>query len=129
MRAALNEPAARAVVERLLREAAGRLTDPHHPPGCLAVHGALTCGEEAEPVRQALIAQRAAAQTALRDRFERARSESDLPPEADAADLACYVATLLHGMAVQAASGATRDELHGVAETALRAWPTGNRDA
>jgi hypothetical protein len=31
--------------------------------------------------------------------------------------------TVLHGMAVQAASGASREELLRVAETALRAWP------
>src|SRR6266576_3208918 len=52
-RAALDELTARAVAERLLREAADGLTDPHHPRGCLAVHGALTCGEGAEPIRQA----------------------------------------------------------------------------
>ena len=34
-----------------------------------------------------------------------------------------YVATVIEGMAVQAASGASRKELEAVAETALRAWP------
>ena len=128
VRAALNERTARAVAERLLSEAADRLTDPHHPPGCLAVHGALTCGEEAEPIRQALIAQRAASEAALRERFERSRSEGDLPPDAEPADLARFVATVLQGMAVQAASGATRDELRRVVETALQAWPKSDRD-
>src|SRR5207248_3118163 len=116
-------------VERLLREAADRLTDPYHPRGCLAVQGALTCGEAAEPIRKALIDQRAATEAALRERLERARSEGDLPPDADAADLARYVATVLQAMAVQAASGACRDELQAVVDTALRAWPEGDRDA
>jgi AcrR family transcriptional regulator len=124
LREALNELTARTVAERLLREAADLQTRPGHPPGCLAVHGALTCGEEAEPIRRALIAHRAAGETALRQRFERARSEGDLPPGADPADLARYVITVIQGMAVQAASGATREELGRVIEMALRAWPT-----
>src|SRR5947209_16697338 len=32
---ALKEPTARAAIERLLREAADSLTNPHNPPGCL----------------------------------------------------------------------------------------------
>src|SRR5438093_7941762 len=43
VREALNEPTARAVVERLLRATADALRDPRTPPGCLAVQGALAC--------------------------------------------------------------------------------------
>jgi hypothetical protein len=35
------------------------------------------------------------------------------------------VMTVIRGMAVQAAGGASRDQLHRVAEIALRAWPKG----
>jgi AcrR family transcriptional regulator len=122
MREALEEPTARAVAERLLRETADVLTDPCHPPGCL-VHGALSCGEAAESTRQELNSRRSASEATLRERFERAKSEKDLPPAADAADLTRYVMTVIQGMAVQAAGGASRDELRRVAETALRAWP------
>src|SRR5437016_6245784 len=55
VREALNEPTARAVAERLLRDAAEAQTDPCHPRGCLLVHGALTCGAEADPVRRELV--------------------------------------------------------------------------
>jgi AcrR family transcriptional regulator len=123
MREALGEPTARAVAERLLRKAADALTDPSHPPGCLAVQGALSCGEAAESIRLELNSRRAAIEAALRDRFDRAKSEKDLPPGADPADLARYVMTVIQGMAVQAAGGASRDDLRRVAETALRAWP------
>ena len=37
--------------------------------------------------------------------------------------LARYIATVIHGMAVQAVSGVSRAELRRVAETALKAWP------
>ncbi len=123
MREALDEPTARAVAERLLRKTADVLTDPRHPPGCLAVQGALSCGEAAESIRQELNSRRSAGEAALRERFERAKSEEDLPPGADPADLARYVTTVIQGMAVQAVGGASRDELRRVAETALRAWP------
>ena len=59
----------------------------------------------------------------IRERLKRARAAGDLPAKADPAGLARYVATVIHGMAVQAASGTTRAELRRVAETALRAWP------
>ena len=119
----LEAPTARAVVERLLRGSADLLTDTCHPPGCLAVQSALVCGDEADPIRQELIARRAGAEAALRERFERAISDGDLPAESDPADLARYVATVYQGMAVQAAAGASRQELRRVAEMALRAWP------
>lgn len=123
VREALEEPTARAVAERLLRKAGEAQSDPRTPRGCLLVHGALACGDEADPVRRELAARRAAGEAALRQRFERARSEGDLPPGADPGDLARYLATVMHGMAVQAASGATREELGRIVETALRAWP------
>jgi len=49
--------------------------------------------------------------------------EGDLPSDSDPADLARFLATVIHGMSVQAASGASRNELLGIIQTALRAWP------
>src|SRR5215470_17599780 len=48
--AALNEPTARAIAERLLHGTSDLVTDPRNPRGCLIVHGALACGEAAESV-------------------------------------------------------------------------------
>ena len=120
---ALDEPTARAVAERLLEGTIDALTDPRNPRGCLMVQGALACGEAADSVRRELASRRAAGEGALRRRFERARAEGDLPADSDPADLARYVATVIHGMSVQAAGGASREELRRVAEMALRAWP------
>jgi hypothetical protein len=93
------------------------------PRGCLVIHGALACGEGAESIRQDLIGRRAAMQSALSERLKRAQSEGDLPANYDAADLARYIAAVTQGISVQAASGATRQQLTAIAETALRAWP------
>jgi AcrR family transcriptional regulator len=124
VREALDEASARAVVERLWRGAADLLTDPRTPRGCLLVQSALACGAAADSVRRATASRRAAGEAAICQRFQRAIVEGDLPTDADPADLARYVATVIHGMAVQAAGGASRAELRRVAETALGAWPT-----
>ena len=120
---ALKEPTARAVVERLLRGAADLNTAPHNPGGCLMVQGALACGEAADSIRQELSACRAAGEAAIRRRLQRAKSEGDLSTDADPADLARYIATVLYGMAVQAAGGANRGKLQRVVEMALRTLP------
>src|SRR5712664_3375400 len=100
-RVALDEPTAHAVAAQLLRGAVDLLTDPRTPPGCLMVQGALACGDAAESIRQELIARRAAAEADLRQRFERALADGDLPADADPADLTRYLVTVVYGMAVQ----------------------------
>jgi AcrR family transcriptional regulator len=123
VRKALDAPTARAVVERLLRGAIDMVTDPRTPAGCFMVQGALACGDAADSIRREVSARRGAAETTLRRRFQRGKREGDLPSKADSADLARYIATVMHGMAVQRAGGATRAQLLRVMKTALRAWP------
>jgi hypothetical protein len=123
VREALNEPTALNVVKRLLRGNVELITDSRNPRGCFMVQGALACGDKADRIRREMVRRRAAFEAALRERFERSIAERDLPGDADPADLARYVATISHGMAVQAAGGATREELMKVAELAIRAWP------
>ena len=123
VREAMEEPTARAVVSSLLHGAVEMHTDPRTPPGCLMVHGALSCGAGADSVRRELNSRRAAAETTLRRRLARAKAEGDLPADASPADLARYVMTIVRGMAVQAAGGASRAQLLRVVRTALTAWP------
>jgi len=124
MAEALKEPTARAVAEAIfsgfIRMQRGR----DRARGCLVVQGALACGEEAEPVRRELARLRQAAVTAFRERFERAVQDGDLPKGTDCAGLARYVATVLNGLAVQAASGATEKDLRPVSALAMQAWPS-----
>ena len=120
---ALHAPTAREAAERLFEGAIKMAMHPRHPDGCLLVQGALASGPMAEPVRKELSRRRAGAEAAVRRRFERAVEEGDLPRRTDAAKLAKYVVTVIWGMSVQAAGGATRRELEEVARLALRAWP------
>jgi hypothetical protein len=74
-------------------------------------------------VRAELSRRRASAEAAVRRRFERAIAEGDLPRDADAAQLARYMITVIWGLSVQASGGATKAQLKEVAEMALRSWP------
>jgi AcrR family transcriptional regulator len=121
---ALKLPTAREVAAHILTGAAELNTRYTDRSGCFAINGALAASDEAEPARQALIEVRAAAEAMLRERFERAKTEGDLPEPADPAVLAAYIMAVTHGMAVQAKAGFTREKLMAVAEQALSGWPS-----
>ena len=124
MEEAFAAPTAREAVTRLLEGTAERLSDNCNPRGCLMVQGALSGGEECEAVKRDLSSRRAGGEALIRKRLQRAKKEGDLPPNVDAAALARFVATVMHGMAVQAAGGAAPKELRAIVNTALRAWPS-----
>jgi AcrR family transcriptional regulator len=122
-RDALAAPTAREVAERLLRASIESQTDKNKPPGCLLVQGALTCSDTAASIKQTLIERRTESEVAIRKRFERARREGDLPPDADPTTLARYITTMVNGLAVQAAGGAGRKDLLRIVDSALQAFP------
>ncbi|MCC5033228.1 TetR/AcrR family transcriptional regulator [Streptomyces sp. WAC 00631] len=120
---ALDEPTALGVATAILAGAVRTTTRPARPHGCLGVQGALAAGDSGRGVRELLAAWRNNGCSRVRDRFQRAVDDGDLPPEADPGLLARYVTTLAFGIAVQAASGVGRDELQEMADAALRNWP------
>ena len=120
---ALKEPTARQAVEKLFLGAIEMVMHRSHPDGCLLVQGALASGPDSEAIRNELSQRRAKAEMAIRRRFELAIKQGDLPRRVQAAQLARYVATVIWGMSVQAAGGATRAELRAIAEVAMEAWP------
>lgn len=120
---ALQEPTARGVATAFLTGSVRASTRPGCPAGCLGVQGSLAAGVTARDARDALIAWRNEGVSRLRERFQRAVDEGDLPPDTDPALLARYIMTVSNGVAVQAASGATRNDLQRVADAALRNWP------
>ena len=125
---ALSAPTARAAVERLLRGTVDRMTaggacGGGGGTGCFLVVAALTGGPASQPLRDEMAALRRTSTPLLRARFDRAVAAGELPPDVDADALATYVATVLQGLSVQAASGVGRDALRAVVDVALRAWP------
>jgi AcrR family transcriptional regulator len=119
---AMTAPTAREAVEQLLRKAADFLTN-ECSPGCLMVKGSLTCGEGAERLQQEMASVKARGEAMLRERFERAMEEGDLPGDADPEALARFVTTIGQGMSVQAAGGASNAALHEVVDVAMLAFP------
>lgn len=123
---ALQSPTAREVAAHILYSSAELSTRYPNHTGCLAINGALAASDEAEPVRQALIDMRAKGEAQLRERFEQAKAEGDLPETVKCDALAAFVMAVLHGMAVQAKAGFSRDMLKAVADQALAAFPAGD---
>jgi AcrR family transcriptional regulator len=120
---ALAAPTARETVEHLLRASADFVTDEHNPRGCLFVRGPMSCSEATDKIARELVTRRGTGEERLRARLERAKTAGEIPPELDPADYARYIMTVLEGMSVQAAGGASRADLHKVADLTLRAWP------
>jgi AcrR family transcriptional regulator len=121
---ALKEPTARRVAEKVMSGSIELATHPNNPGGCLLVQGAMAASPEGAPIRHTLSQVRAAGEAAMRQRFERAKREGDLPASADAARLARFVMTMNCGFAVQAAGGASRSQLKEVAKIAMQCWPS-----
>jgi AcrR family transcriptional regulator len=121
---AMDAPTARGVAERLLRGALEMQMSPGDPKGCLGVIGATACGVEAESIKADVVARRASSERAVIERFERAKAEGDLPEELTPEALVRYLFALMQGLAVQAGSGATADQLQQLVETGLAVWPT-----
>ena len=124
--AALAQPTAHRVAEAVL------LASLHEPlesevPGCLLVQGALACSDEGSSVRYELSRRREVMVTLLCRRFEQAKAAGDMTANAEPADMARYLVTVLNGMSVQAAGGAGADALRRVAEVALKAFDTPSR--
>ncbi|WP_413755376.1 TetR/AcrR family transcriptional regulator [Streptomyces sp. MMBL 11-3] len=120
---ALEEPTAREVAAAYLEGSVRATTRAGCPAGCLGVQGFVAAGGLGQAACDALAAWRDDNRARLRDRFRRAVDEGDLPAGTDPDTLARYLMTLTNGIAVEAAAGATREELRRVADAALRNWP------
>ena len=120
---AQREPTARGMVEHLMRASADFLTEECNPPGCMLVRGAMLCSEAESVMQKEMTSRRAQGEVWLRQRFEAAKAAGEVPADFNPHEFARYIMTMLEGMSVRAAGGATRAELHSVVDMALRAWP------
>jgi hypothetical protein len=121
---ALAKPAAREVAEAMLRGAVAAMTGETDPHGCLRVIASATCGNEAQSIRQEIEQRGTVIRQTIVERFQRAKAEADLPANIDPDGVADLLKALLQGISLQAAAGASREELDRVVETGLAMWPT-----
>ncbi len=120
---ALAEPTPRRIVERLLLGTVDLLTGEATPPGCLEVNGALAGSSGSDTVRASLVRNRRLLRTSLRERLPATLEAGSLPAGLDLEQAAMLVATLAHGLAVQAKDGASREELRAIVRAFLCSWP------
>lgn len=120
---ALGQPTAKRVTETLYRGAIDMVMNPDHPDGCLLVHGALASGPDSDAIQKELSRRRAGALALVQRRYAKAVAEGDLPPTVNPESLARYVVTLLWGLSVQAAGGASREQLEQVVRFAMEKFP------
>ena len=121
---ALDAPTARGVAKALMLGGLKNQLGEDEPHGCLGVISSVACGSEAESIRLEVLERGKAARRALIERFERAKTEGDLPAHVDVEGLTGYLFAILQGMAVQAGAGASRAELERLIDTSLMVWPS-----
>lgn len=120
---ALAQPTARAFAEDLLMGAADSATGADTPHSCLFLQSVSTPDPEADSIQQEVIRRRNIGNKLILQRLTRAKREGDLPADCNPADLGRLIISVMRGLAVLAADGASRAELHRVVHTALSVWP------
>jgi AcrR family transcriptional regulator len=120
---ALNQPTAFGVAEQMLYRLADLYTEPGYPPGCLAMNCTLPCADDADPLGYELTDLRDARRMRLQQRFRQAWACGDLPKAVEPDELARFVLTVGWGMAHDARSGATRENLYRTVVWSLKGWP------
>ena len=121
---ALAQPTAREVAETMLRGSIETACGGDQPHGCLRVINSVACSTEAGSIREEIVKRGKAARGALVDRFERAKSEGDLPAHVDSLGLTGVLTSMLQGISLQASQGAPREDLERLAQSALALWPS-----
>jgi AcrR family transcriptional regulator len=121
--AALRASTARGAVEAVLRGAANLHADAGNPPGCLMVHGALVGRDESFAAREETRRRRVRFREAIQQRLERGKAAGELAAETDCAALAHFFSAVVRGLAIESVGGATGEELIGIVDVAMRAWP------
>lgn len=117
----MKQPTARAMMESLFARVIEFYADEGNPNCCMLVK--LSTAETDKVLAQHLCAKRAESEALLVERFTKAKADGELPDDIEPADLAGYFMTVLDGLSVRAAAGAKRQELHRVADLAMRGWP------
>lgn len=99
------------------------VTQPGRPRGCMISSGMLAAGPENSGLVEELRQFRTSFREVLQSKIQKDIEKGVLPPDLKASGLARFYASVCQGISVQALDGASADDLYGVVEAALRAWP------
>ncbi|WP_040802002.1 TetR/AcrR family transcriptional regulator [Nocardia higoensis] len=117
----LAQPGGFDMIANYLHASVDALTDAGHPLGCLSIQGGLACSDANSGISEFLADYRGNMLSELTNRLARAVAEGYFTPQTDPAALAGYLTTVSQGLAVNAAAGVRREELHSWVDVALRA--------
>ncbi|MFW2349796.1 TetR/AcrR family transcriptional regulator [Qipengyuania sp.] len=120
---AVEAPTARAVAETLLIGAVDVATG-GECRGCMGVISSVACQSVEPSIRDDVNARAESARQLIIDRIQQAIDDGDFAVPTNAIAMTRYLLALMQGISVQAQSGATRQELMEVAESALLSWPS-----
>ncbi|MDQ0799031.1 TetR/AcrR family transcriptional regulator [Arthrobacter sp. SLBN-112] len=122
--AALEQASPREVASTLLYRMVELHAEGATPAGCLVTSAALTAGPEFDDIRQHLAKERDALWGMLTEKLEEAQRVGPLLSGLSAAETAGLIATVVQGLAVQASSGRSREDMAGVVTSFLSLWPS-----
>ena len=120
---AFRAPTAYLCVKTLLRHYADVVTDVEHTPGCLVVNSSPSIHAD-DGLRQWLAEHRIALRLRLEERFSADLAEGRLPKDCDLKTMARLVLTLAGGVAIEAQSGVSREDLYAAVDLALKNFPS-----
>lgn len=127
MARALQSPTARGVFEAILRGTLRTQLAEGQPRGCLMVLNSMPGGDEAQVIRNEILRRQGVGRDLLAARFERAKIEGDLLPTVNIDGLVRFVQSMMNGILMQGAAGASRSELEGLVESSLAMWTASAR--
>ena len=119
----MSGPSARAGLKALLRTAVEMATGPDRVGVSFITQPPLTHASVSESVIAGVEACRATVSLNLKDRFDQAVRDGELPPQADTDALGRFYSIIIQGLALDAQHGGTRQQLLRAVDVALAAWP------
>jgi AcrR family transcriptional regulator len=119
----LLEKTSRDVVRKMLMKSVALLTCAEQPRACLAIQSSISSELAAAGIQQHIINGLHQIEVNIKNRFDQAIAEGDLPKDTDAWLLTKYVTTIHKGLSIQAANGSNAEELRGIVEITLKSWP------
>jgi AcrR family transcriptional regulator len=120
---AMARPTAHEAMRDLLTGRAEIFTEPGQPSGCMTVQAGLTSGDPGHEIAGLLSNARDDTRRTVLSRLSSAASDGDLPRDTDCTALARFIMATIDGLSIEAASGASREELVSVATLAAQVIP------
>ena len=120
--AALSQPDTRQAVRQLLVNAVEAYTRDDRPHGCMVVLSLTNYGRDNEEIMAWLAGYRRERIEGIIERIRQGVESGELPENTDIQGLGDYVATVFHGISIQARDGVSRARLLAMTDIAMQGF-------